>query len=99
VITNGTPQRYSVLAWGEFYRNDDWERPSLSNTYYVINPGSFMEAQVPMPTNRPRRLALVQKPIRTSDTALWVNRLKARLRLKPEVEHVYVELEPGETQK
>ena len=93
VITNGTAQLYSVLAWGEFYRNDDWERLSLSNTYNVIEPGRLIEAQVLMPTNRPRRLALVQKPIRTSQPAVWVNRLKARLRLKPEVEHVYVEVE------
>jgi hypothetical protein len=93
VIRNGTPHLYHVLAWGEFYSNDAWERLSLSNTFDKVEPGRFIATQVLMPTNSPRRLAFVYRPVRAGPIAVWINRIKTRLRLKPEVEHVYVEVE------
>ena len=93
VITNPTAQPYTVVAWGEFYANNDWERPSLSNTFLNVAPASFLEAGIPMPTNTPKRIALVYKPIKQSGIGFWINRARARLRLKPPVEHVYIEVQ------
>jgi hypothetical protein len=93
IIRNGTPHLYHVLAWGEFYSNDVWERLSLSNTFDKVEPGRFIDMRILMPTNTPRRLAFVYRPVRAGPLAVWINRVKTRLRLKPEVKHVYMEVE------
>jgi len=93
VIKNPTAQPYSVVAWGEFYANDAWERLSLSNAFLTIAPASSLEAGILMPTNTPQRIALVYKPIKTSGLGLWINKARARLRLKPPVEREYIEVQ------
>src|SRR5688572_27541015 len=64
VIKNPTSQPYSVHAWGEFYANDAWERLSLSNTFLKVEAASFIETGILMPTNTPKRIAFVYKPIK-----------------------------------
>jgi len=92
IITNPTAQPYSVIAWGEFYANNDWERPSFSNTFVNVAPASSLETGIPMPTNNPQRIALVYKPVHQSGPRFWINKARARLRLQPPVEHEYVDV-------
>ena len=91
MINNPTAHPYYVNAWGEFYSNDAWERLPFSNAMVkVVEPGTFLDAGILMPTNRPRRVVFVYVPIKTSGPGLWINRLKARLRLKPDVDQEYI---------
>lgn len=92
VITNPTAQPYSVVAWGEFYANDAWERRSFSNTFLNVAPASSLETGILMPTNNPQRIALVYKPIKTNGLGFWINRARTRLRLPPPVRHEYIEV-------
>ena len=92
VVKNPTAHPYSVVAWGEFYANNEWERLSLSNTFLNVAPASSFETGILMPTNTPRRIALVYKPIKQSGFGLWINKLRARLRLQSLVEREYIEI-------
>ena len=93
VVTNGTAQLYLVTAWGEFYANDAWERLSLSNTYHQIEPGKFIATEILMHTNGPKCVVFIYSPVKTSGLGGWINRAKARLRIKPSVETEYIEVE------
>lgn len=93
IIRNPTAQPYYVIAWGEFYANDAWERLSLSNAVQRVEPESFIETGVLMPTNGPKRLAFVYRPIRKSGPGFWLEKARARLRLKPLVEREYIEVQ------
>jgi hypothetical protein len=93
VVKNPTAHPYSVIAWGEFYANDAWERMSFSNTFLNVAPASSLEAGILMPTNTPKRIALVYRPIKQSGFGLWINKLRARLRLQSPVEREYIEVQ------
>src|SRR5690349_13027274 len=68
LIKNTTGQPYTIVAWGEFYANNDWERPSFSNTFVNVAPASSVETDIPMPTNTntPKRIAFVYRPVKQS---------------------------------
>jgi hypothetical protein len=94
LIKNSTGQLYTILAWGEFYSNNDWERPSFSNTFLNVAPASSIETVIAMPanTNTPRRIAFVYKPVKDNGPGRWIERLRTRLRLKAPVEREYLEI-------
>jgi hypothetical protein len=93
LIRNPTAHPYNVVAWGEFYANDAWERLSLSNTFLKVEPASVIETGILMPTNRPRRIALVYRSIKTRGFGLWINQARTRLRLQQPVDWQYIEVE------
>lgn len=94
LINNPTAQPCYVTAWGEFYRNEAWERLGFSNVLRnIVEPGTSMEGGVLMPTNTPKRIVFVYSPIKKNGLGAWVNKLKAQLRLKPQVELEYIQVE------
>src|SRR5688572_8120082 len=93
LIRNPTAHPYYVIAWGEFYRNDAWERLSLINTVEQVEPGKFIETGIPMPTNTPRRVVLVYRPIKTGGIGGFIAKTRLLLRLKPHVEREYIDVE------
>jgi hypothetical protein len=93
IIRNPSAHPYYVTAWGEFYANDAWERLSLSNAFRKVEPESFIKTEVLMPTNKPKRVVFVYRPIKQRGPGFWLEKAKARLRLKPLVEFEYIEVE------
>ena len=93
LVTNGTAQLHYVTFWAEFYRNDDWERLSLTNATHRLEPGSFVDADIPLPANNPRRVVFVWKAVPTSGLPKWIDVARVYLRMKPKVERAYIEIE------